>query len=132
VVLGAVSLRSILSVGYLIVFGSWVGFTAYIWLLKVTTPARAATYAYVNPLIAVFLGWVLADEPLSVRTLLATAMIVPAVALIISHPTPAVEPSQEEIIAEAAEAEGSGVCHAVNLQRQGGERSVVPAMSEKI
>jgi drug/metabolite transporter (DMT)-like permease len=132
VVLSAVSLRSLISFVYLIIFGSWVGFTAYIWLLNATTPARAATYAYVNPLIAVLLGWALADEPLSARTLLATAMIVPAVALIISHRTPTAEPSQEAIIVEAAEAEGSGVCHAVNLQRQGGERSVVPAMSEKI
>lgn len=77
-----VSLRSVLSVGYLIVFGSLIGFTAYIWLLKVTTPARVSTYAYVNPVVAVFLGWALASEPLTFRTLLAAAVIVTAVVLI--------------------------------------------------
>lgn len=78
----AVSVRSALSLGYLILFGSLVGFTAYIWLLNVTTPARASTYAYVNPVVAVFLGRVLAGEPLSPQTVLATAVIVTAVAVI--------------------------------------------------
>ncbi|MCL5263700.1 MAG: drug/metabolite exporter YedA [Chloroflexi bacterium] len=77
-----VSLRSILSVGYLIVFGSLVGFTAYIWLLRVATPARVSTYAYVNPVVAVILGWALAGEPLTPRTLMAAAVIVAAVVMI--------------------------------------------------
>jgi drug/metabolite transporter (DMT)-like permease len=79
---GAVSLRSALAVGYLIVFGSLVGFTAYIWLLRATTPARVSTYAYVNPVVAMVLGWALAGEPLTPRTLVAAAIIIAAVALI--------------------------------------------------
>lgn len=83
--LDAVSLRSALSLGYLIVFGSIVAFTAYIWLLRVSTPARVSTYAYVNPVVAVLLGWALAGEPLTLRTLSAAAVIVTAVAIITSR-----------------------------------------------
>ncbi len=79
------SARSLYALLYLIVFGSLIGFTAYIWLLRVTTPARASTYAYVNPVVAVLLGWALADEPLSVRTLLAAAVIVSAVAVMTGY-----------------------------------------------
>ena len=75
--------KSLLAFLYLIFFGSLLGFTAYVWLLKVTTPARASTYAFVNPVIAVFLGWALADEPLSLRVVVATLVIVAAVALIL-------------------------------------------------
>jgi drug/metabolite transporter (DMT)-like permease len=87
-----VSLRSALALGYLIVFGALVGFTAYVWLLRVTTTARVSTYAYVNPLVAVYLGWALAGEPVTLRTVLAAAAIIFAVVIIISHP-PA-EPEQ--------------------------------------
>ena len=66
-------------------FGSLVGFTAYIWLLSATTPARVSTYAYVNPVVAVLLGWAFAREPITLRTLLAAAVIVGAVALIIRY-----------------------------------------------
>ncbi len=83
--LAAVSTRSILALAYLIVFGAIVAFTAYMWLLNATTPARAATYAYVNPVVAVFLGWLLAGEPLTVRTLIAAAVIVTAVMLITTY-----------------------------------------------
>lgn len=79
---GAVSTTSVLAILYLIFFGSLVAFTAYIWLLRVSTPARVATYAYVNPVVAVFLGWALAGEPVSARTLIAAAVIIAAVALI--------------------------------------------------
>jgi drug/metabolite transporter (DMT)-like permease len=78
-----ISLRAVLSLGYLIVFGSLIGFSAYIWLLKVSTPARVTTYAYVNPVVAVLLGWAFAGEALTLRIGLATAAIVGAVALII-------------------------------------------------
>jgi drug/metabolite transporter (DMT)-like permease len=67
---------------YLIMFGSIVAFTAYAWLLRNTTPALATTYAYVNPVIALVLGWGLGGEPLSPRVGLAAAVIVGAVALI--------------------------------------------------
>ncbi len=80
--LDAVSLRSALAFGYLIVFGSLVGFSAYVWLLRVSTPARVSTYAYVNPVVAVSLGWALAGEPITLRTLLAAAIIVTAVVAI--------------------------------------------------
>jgi len=77
-----ISLSSVLALCYLIVFGSLVAFTAYIWLLRVTLPAYAATYAYVNPVVAVFLGWALGGEPLTARTLLAAAIIIGAVVII--------------------------------------------------
>ena len=79
---GAVTLRSLLALLYLIVFGSFVGFTAYVWLLKVAPPARVSTYAYVNPIVAVLLGWAVLGEPLTARTAMAAAVIVAAVATI--------------------------------------------------
>ncbi len=86
----AVSMRSLSGLIYLVFFGSLLGFTAYIWLLGVVSTARVSTYAYVNPVVAVFIGWAFAGEPLSARELLATAAIVAAVALIITHrPQPA-------------------------------------------
>src|SRR5262249_29874844 len=81
----AVSAKSLVATVYLLVFGSIVGFSAYLWLLRVTTVARVSTYAYVNPVIAVLLGWALADQPFSPRVALATSVIVGAVALIIRH-----------------------------------------------
>ena len=67
---------------YLIVFGSLIGFTSYIWLLDKVSPARIGTYAYVNPIVAVILGWAIADETLSLRTGIAAAIVICAVALI--------------------------------------------------
>jgi len=78
----AISTKSLLALLYLIFFGAIIGFTAYIWLLTVTTAARVSTYAYVNPLVALVLGWALADEPITARTLLAAAVILGAVAII--------------------------------------------------
>jgi drug/metabolite transporter (DMT)-like permease len=80
----AFSLRSLFALVYLIVFGSLVAFTAFTWLLQVTSPSRVATCAYVNPVVAVFLGWGLAGEPLTPRSLVAAAIIVGAVVLVIS------------------------------------------------
>ncbi len=89
--LANVSLRSWLGLGYLIIFGSCLGFTAYIYLLKHSTPARVGTYAFVNPVVALFLGWALAGEPQTLRTGLAAAIILTAVCLVITapHRTPA-------------------------------------------
>jgi drug/metabolite transporter (DMT)-like permease len=78
-----VSTRSVAAVLYNFVFGSIVGFSVYLWLLRVTTVSRVSTYAYVNPIVAVFLGWALAGETLTPRVFLAAAVIVGAVALII-------------------------------------------------
>jgi drug/metabolite transporter (DMT)-like permease len=76
------SINAILAWLFLVVFGSLVGFTAYVWLLGVTSIAKAGTYAYVNPIVAVFLGWVILGEPVTVRTLLAAAVILIGVALV--------------------------------------------------
>ncbi len=79
--LAEVSVRSWLAFAYLIVFGSMVAFSAYSWLVRTTEPTMVATYAYVNPVVAVFLGWFLADEPFGLRTLIATILIVTSVVL---------------------------------------------------
>jgi drug/metabolite transporter (DMT)-like permease len=80
--LSAVSAKSLLALGYLIVFGAIVAFTCYVWLLRVAPPVLVSTYAYVNPVVAVLLGWFFASEPLTGRTLLAAAVILTGVALI--------------------------------------------------
>ena len=67
---------------YLITFGSLIGFTSYIWLLDKVSPARLGTYAYVNPIVAVLLGWAIAGEKLTVRTGVAAAIVICGVALI--------------------------------------------------
>ncbi len=91
----AISFRSVAGLLYLIVFGSLLSFTAYIWLLRVVSASRVATYAYVNPVVAVFLGWALGGEVVSARALLATAVIVAAVALILTQ-TPQIAPATEQ------------------------------------
>lgn len=80
-----ISLRSIIALAYLILFGSVVAFTAYSWLLHVVAPARVATYAYVNPVVAVVLGWALGGETMTTRMLFGAAVIVVAVGLITSR-----------------------------------------------
>jgi drug/metabolite transporter (DMT)-like permease len=67
---------------YLLIFGSLIGFTAFVFLLRVSTAARVATYAYVNPVVAVILGWLLAGEVINARMVVAAAIIVGGVALI--------------------------------------------------
>jgi len=81
----AVTTRSLLSLAYLIVFGSLIAFAAYIYLLRHAAPARVGSYAYVNPVVAVFLGWALADEPVTARTLIAAAIILTGVVLIVTQ-----------------------------------------------
>ena len=81
-----VSTPAWLSFFYLIVFGSWIGFSAYVWLLKASTPARVATYAYVNPVIAVLLGHLLLNESLGLRALWAAVVILAGV-IITTLPT---------------------------------------------
>ena len=72
--------------GYLVVFGSLVAFTAYSWLLQHAPPARVATYAYVNPVVAVLLGWALLHEALTPQMLVGAAVIVGSVVLITTQP----------------------------------------------
>jgi drug/metabolite transporter (DMT)-like permease len=80
-----VSTNSWLALGYLTVFGSLIGFTAYSWLLKNVEPSLASTYAYVNPVIAVFLGWAIAGESLTGQMLLGAGVVVSSVVLITSE-----------------------------------------------
>jgi drug/metabolite transporter (DMT)-like permease len=73
------------AIGYMVVVGSLIGFSAYVWLLKVAPASTVSTYAYVNPVIAVILGWAFNDEVITGRTLLAGAAIVVGVALMVSR-----------------------------------------------
>ena len=110
--LTAVSWQSWVSYLYLIVFGSIIAFSAYVWLLKVSTAARISTYAYVNPVVALLLGWLVAGETMSTRAMIAAAMIIAAVVIITTyrnkrsaapHATPAPSPpSDAKILADAA------------------------------
>lgn len=81
-----VPLRAWLAVGYLFVFGSCIGFTAYLYILKKSTAARVGTYAFVNPIVALGIGWLLGGEAMSQRTLLAAVVILTAVVLVITAP----------------------------------------------
>jgi drug/metabolite transporter (DMT)-like permease len=78
----SISLKSIFGLGYLITFGSIVAFTSYTWLLQRCPPALVATHTYANPVVAVFLGWLLASEPLTMRVVLASVAILGAILLI--------------------------------------------------
>jgi drug/metabolite transporter (DMT)-like permease len=82
----AISLESWLGLAYLVVVGSLLGFTAYMWLLRAAPTSLVGTYAYVNPVVAVFLGTALLGEPLTWRTLLGGGIIVASVALIVRTP----------------------------------------------
>ncbi|MGH3082527.1 MAG: EamA family transporter [Gaiellaceae bacterium] len=73
------------AIGYMVVVGSLIGFSAYVWLLKVAPASTVSTYAYVNPVIAVILGWAFNDEVITGRTVLAGAAIVVGVALMVSR-----------------------------------------------
>jgi drug/metabolite transporter (DMT)-like permease len=77
-----VSLRSVAALVYLIIFGSLVAFSAYTWLMKVTTAARVTTHCYVNPIVAVFLGWALAGERVTTTMLVGTAIVIASVVLV--------------------------------------------------
>jgi len=81
-----IPLQPWLAVGYLFVFGSCIGFSAYLYILKKSTAARVGTYAFVNPIVALGVGWLLGGEALTQRTLLAAAVILTAVVLVITAP----------------------------------------------
>ena len=97
---------STFSFWYLVIAGSIIGYTAYVYLLGVVSAAKASTYAYVNPIIAVVLGWLFANEPLGARTILAAAVILGGVAIITGsqsspgtttgeHPLPTPSPTKD-------------------------------------
>jgi drug/metabolite transporter (DMT)-like permease len=77
------SLRSVLGLVYLVTFGSWLAFTAYAWLLQNAPLSKVATYAYVNPVVAIALGWALLDEAVTSLTFAGAAVIVTSVAAVV-------------------------------------------------
>jgi drug/metabolite transporter (DMT)-like permease len=74
--------RGVSALAYLIVAGSWIGFTAYIWLLNHVPTAKVATYAYINPIVAVFLGWLILHETVDAYVVAGTVVIVASVWLV--------------------------------------------------
>jgi drug/metabolite transporter (DMT)-like permease len=116
--LSQVSPRSLYALAYLSVFGAVIAFTAYVWLLRVASPVLVSTYAYVNPVVAVFLGWAFAGEPITRGTMIAAAVILTGVALISSAQgrsvrKPETEPPAREpgpAVEEAEIAEEAEVC----------------------
>jgi drug/metabolite transporter (DMT)-like permease len=91
---GAITHRGWLALAYLTVFGSLIGYSAYSWLLHAAPPARVATYAYVNPVIAILLGWMFAGEHLTPRMLVATAVIIIGVIMVIAAPQRVTSPAE--------------------------------------
>lgn len=80
--LRAISLQSIFALGYLILLGTLLAYSAYLWLLRVSTPAKVSTYAFFNPLIAVFLGSILLDEPVTLETVIGALFILLSLLLV--------------------------------------------------
>jgi drug/metabolite transporter (DMT)-like permease len=80
--INGISLKSLLAFLYLVFVGSIIAFTSYIYLISAAGPSRASTYAYVNPVVAVFLGWLMAGEIINMRIILATSVIIISVAII--------------------------------------------------
>jgi drug/metabolite transporter (DMT)-like permease len=101
--LSAISLESMLGLGWLVVFGSIVGYSAYVWLLRVTRTSLVGTYAYVNPVVAVGLGWLILDERITARTLIAGGIIVVAVALIVTARGARADHAEPEATEDGAE-----------------------------
>ena len=100
----AISFSSLIGLGYLIIFGSLVGFTAYSWLLKNARPSMVATYAYVNPVIAVLLGWLIAGESMTGQMLIGAGIVVGSVVLITSQNS-----EEKEATVEVEKVHESGV-----------------------
>jgi drug/metabolite transporter (DMT)-like permease len=105
----AVTLHSVVAWCYLVGAGSLVGFTTFVWLMKHSTPARVSTYAYINPIVAVFLGWLLLHESVSPRLLLSSAVIITGVAIITAQKnrTQLTVPPRQAVAATAPARDGS-------------------------
>lgn len=97
--------RGIGAVAYLVVFGSWIGFTAYVWLLDNVPTPKVATYAYVNPVIAVFLGWLVLHEKVDAYIFVGALIIVAAVVLVTSSKLKAAKTPHEVVLACNVKAE---------------------------
>jgi len=115
--------RSLLALGYLIVFGSLIAYTAYTWLLDHVAPRIAGTYAFVNPVVAVFLGWWLLGERLDARILIGTAVIAAGVALIVVTPGRAA--------ADAGEGAGRGQRRQVTVGGRGRDAGGDPRLGDR-
>jgi drug/metabolite transporter (DMT)-like permease len=102
---GQMSARSLGALAYLVVFGSLIAFAAYVFLLRHEVAARVGSYAYVNPVVAVFLGWALAAEPVTGRTVMAAAIILTGVVLIVRHRMPKTLPDLPEAVPAAQDGE---------------------------
>jgi drug/metabolite transporter (DMT)-like permease len=92
--------RGLGAIAYLIVFGSWVGFTAYVWLLKHVPTPKVATYAYVNPIVAVFLGWIVLHETIDRYIASGSVVIIVAVAMVVTAAKAKAEPLRLELSKE--------------------------------
>jgi drug/metabolite transporter (DMT)-like permease len=91
--------------GHLVVFGSMLAFTSYVWVLDAAPISLVATYAYVNPVVAVFLGWLILDEKVTLPILIGGAVVVASVAMVVSaerHPADVASDDVEEPVTEPA------------------------------
>ena len=101
--LDQVSVNSILAMLYLAIFGSIIALSTYVWLLKQVSPSRVSTYTYVNPIIAVLLGWLILDETITGQTIFAICVIVGSVVMVVvsrSKPQPAAATDETKIPVE--------------------------------
>ncbi|MBA2505870.1 MAG: EamA family transporter [Thermoleophilaceae bacterium] len=97
---GSFSARSLAAFSYLVVAGSLVAFTAYVWVLQNAPVSKVATYAYVNPVVALFLGWLVLSEAITPLVLLAAAVVLSSVAVIVrQESTAAAEKAAPELVA---------------------------------
>jgi drug/metabolite transporter (DMT)-like permease len=94
--------RGVGAVLYLVVGGSWIGYTSYIWLLRHAPSSKVSTYAYVNPVVAVFLGWLVLHEPIDRYILMGSAIVVASVILVTSAKVEEKTVSEELPAVEAA------------------------------
>ncbi len=94
--------RGIAAVLYLVVGGSWIGYTSYIWLLRHAPSSKVSTYAYVNPVVAVFLGWLVLHEPIDRYILMGSAIVIASVILVTSAKVAAKTVAEELPAVEAA------------------------------
>ena len=104
-----ISTQSLLALAYLTVFGGIIAFTTYAWLLRVASPTAVSTYAYVNPLVAVLLGWLVVEEEVDARVGVAALMILGAVVLITLRPKKAEAPPGRRLIPEQRGVESTGI-----------------------
>jgi drug/metabolite transporter (DMT)-like permease len=102
----AYSPRSVIAWAYLVVFGTVLAFSAYVWVLGKAPISLVATYAYVNPVVAVFLGWIVLSEPITLPIIAGGSIVIAAVAIVVSaerHPHPRQVSDQHEFVSDRAE-----------------------------